>query len=106
MPDTDQTSVAARLGALLTALTASPPAVKLVSPTREFVQGLADLSPPWLAVPLRLLKVSKAVSQSACALSRGSVWQGISAVGPAARLQQQPGVVKWLQTHVRNAHSN
>jgi len=90
MPPTDQASVAARLGALLTAITASPPAVKLVSPTREFVEGLVGLSPPYLAVPMRMLKVSNATSQSACALSRCSFWQGILAVEPA-QLQHVTG---------------
>jgi hypothetical protein len=57
MPPTDDSSIAARLGAFLTAMTASPPVPRLVSPTREFVEGLVELSAPWLAFLLKLSKV-------------------------------------------------
>lgn len=53
MPRSDD--MGARVGAFLSAMTASPPPPRLVSPTREFVLGLADLSAsPWLAIVSKL----------------------------------------------------
>lgn len=57
MPPIDGSSIGARLGSFLSAMTASPPAPRLVSPTREFLEGLVELSGPWLALLVRVVKV-------------------------------------------------
>lgn len=59
MPPVDSSSIGARLGAFLSSLTASPPAPRLVSPTRELVEGGLQLSGPWQRLLARLVtKVS------------------------------------------------
>lgn len=57
VPPIDRSSVSARLADFLSAFTASPPATRLVSPTREFLEGLTELAAPGLALILRLIKV-------------------------------------------------
>lgn len=57
MPPVDSSSIGARLGVFLSALSASPPTPRLVSPTRELVAGLVQLSSPWMQSIARLLKV-------------------------------------------------
>ncbi len=57
MPPADGSSIGARLGAFLSSLTASPPTPRLVSPTREMINGLLQLSGPWIRLLARLIKV-------------------------------------------------
>lgn len=57
MPPIDGSSIGTRLGSFLSALSASPPVPRLVSPTRELVEGLVSLARPWLALLLRLVKL-------------------------------------------------
>jgi hypothetical protein len=59
MPPIDGSSIGTRLGSFLSALSASPPTPRLVSPTRELVEGLVTLAGPWLALLLRLVKVRR-----------------------------------------------
>jgi hypothetical protein len=57
MPPTDGSSIGGRLGRLLSGLTASPPAPRVVSPTRELLAGLLELAPGWLQALRVLSKV-------------------------------------------------
>lgn len=57
MPPIDNSSISARLGAFLSALSGSPPAPKLESPTKEFVDGLLQLPGSWLGPLATLMKV-------------------------------------------------
>lgn len=59
MPPIDGSSIGARLASFLSSLTASPPTPRLVSPTRELVEGLLQLGGPWLALLARLVKVGQ-----------------------------------------------
>jgi hypothetical protein len=58
MPPIDGSSIGDRLGAFLSAMTASPPQPHLVAPTRELLEGLLDLAGPRLAVLAWIIKVS------------------------------------------------
>jgi hypothetical protein len=69
MPPIDGSSIGSRLGSFLSALSASPPPPRLVSPTREFLEGLVGLSSPYLALLLRAIKV-RLVGGSQLGLSR------------------------------------
>lgn len=44
-PPIDGSSIGGKMGRLMTAVSSNPPAAKLVSPTKEFVIGLADIAP-------------------------------------------------------------
>jgi hypothetical protein len=57
MPPIDGSSIGDRLGAFLSAMTASPPPPHLVAPTRELLEGLLDLAGSRLAVLARIVKV-------------------------------------------------
>lgn len=57
MPPIDGSSIGARLGSFLAALTGSPPAPRLESPTQEFLQGLLQLPGSWLSPLAILIKV-------------------------------------------------
>jgi hypothetical protein len=45
MPPIDGSTVGGKMGRLMAAVSAQPPPTKLVSPTREFMLGMADLAP-------------------------------------------------------------
>lgn len=104
MPPVDGSTIAGRLGRLLTAVTASPAVPRLVSPTREFLIALGQEARPWvgplLALAVRvpslgrlLAGVLASVSGSAAAMVRDTAAVTTIQAGVADNVLPQSGHV-------------